>query len=197
MQWFRALFLVLILVGPTGYRFRCWFLCVDQTSTQNNYIEERDRCRDYAQLKVDMALKNSHGPIDDKARKSQLVSLFSECMSNNGWTVGDTKSVAAPAPSPVPAIAAPSPAMAAGGPPAMTASTAATTAATAKASLTRSAECMFARHAAANSSISAARAKACDLECSERLRAAPDAPRPAACPADVTPDKSWGVEREN
>jgi hypothetical protein len=61
--------------------------------------------------------------------------------------------------------------------------------------LSRAAECMFARHAAANSSIAASRAMACDLECAQALRAAPDAPRPAACPADSDPALATGVER--
>lgn len=45
----------------------------------------------------------------------------------------------------------------------------------------RSAECAFARANRDVSVVSKKRAKACDLECSEMLRSAPEAPRPAAC----------------
>lgn len=177
------------------YRFRCYFACVDQTSTQNDYVEQRDHCRELAQLKVDTALKESGLQGDDKSRKSMLVSLFSQCMAANGWTVPDGKDpnkksdptvvAAAAAPAVVPVSGA---ANAAPG----TAAAAASAKQDEKAQLVRAAECGFARSNASVSSISAARAKACDLECAEALAVAPSAPRPASCPAEHSPKYAKG-----
>src|SRR6476619_5636952 len=89
MPWLRIAFLVTALAVTSGYRFRCYWFCIDQTGIQNDYVEQRDRCREYAELKLDMAMRG--GPQDEKTRKSKLVSLFSECMGNNGWTVPDGK----------------------------------------------------------------------------------------------------------
>lgn len=185
-------------------------MCTDQTSTQNDYIEQRDRCREYAQLKLDLAMRNSTLSDDDKSRKSQLVTLFSECMASNGWDVpagksGEKAAAAAVTPQAAAAAAAtgtaPVAAGAAGGAaagamPLIPATTApAPDKYAAKASLSRQTECAFARQAAANSTISAARAKACDLECSQRLQAAPESPRPAACPSEAPAQMSLGNER--
>ncbi|MFW0776434.1 MAG: hypothetical protein ACN2B6_01775 [Rickettsiales bacterium] len=180
MPWFRVAFLLLVLAGTSGYRFRCYIFCKDQTAIQNDYIEQRDRCREYAELKLDMALRDTRGPVDGKKQKTKLVSLFNSCMADNGWNIAPELppyDSAAPVEKPPTAEAKPL-----APPPEVV------EAHESKAALSRSADCMFARHAANHSSIAAARAQACDLECSQRLRAAPDAPRPAACPTDVTPD---------
>jgi len=191
MPWLRVSFLIFVLAVSSGYRFRCYAFCTDQTSTQNDYIEQRDRCREYAELKVDMRMRESAAtaanPNEPKSKQVKLVSLFNECMSNNGWNIVDApKGGATPPATPnatTAAVQAPVPVV---------------DQQQEKASLSRSAECMFARHAAANSTIAAARAKACDLECSQRLAASPEAPRPAACPADVDPNSNLtrGWERE-
>lgn len=185
----KILFLVAVLAATSGYRFRCWAFCTDQVSVQHDYVEQRDRCRDYAQLKLDMAMRSVKGTKDEKSRRTQLVNLFSECMAKNGWTVDDKAEKAlasAPTPAPMPIANNVG-----------TSTTEAETAAYEKASLTRASECAFARHAAAHSSIAAARAKACDLECAGRLSAAPDAPRPAACPSgEPSPELSKGRERD-
>jgi hypothetical protein len=196
----RLLFLVAAMSVTSAYKFRCYWFCTDQTSTQNDYIEQRDRCRDYAQLKLDMEMKSNNLTDDDKTRKATLVSLFSQCMGQNGWTVPDgktdkdkdkDKAAAAPA-----AVAGAAIAGAAAAPPAPTPAQIAEEKAQAKSALSRTSECDFARYDAAVSSIAASRAKACDLECAQRLRAAPEAPRPAACPSDRNPLLLNGHERE-
>lgn len=175
MPWLRISFLLFVVAVSSGYRFRCYAFCTDQTSTQNDYVEQRDRCREYAELKVDMRMRDVAGPAEPKTKQTKLVGLFNECMANNGWNIAADNKPAAPATAPNPTVAAVQSAPVVD--PQME-----------KASLSRSVECMFARHAAANSTNSALRAKACDLECAQRLAAAPDAPRPAACPTDVDPN---------
>ena len=184
----QGLFLIAVLTLTSGFRFHCFILCNDETDVQNDYIEQRDKCRDYAQLKVDTGL---HGGVEgeDKSRKAQLISLFSECMGKNGWTVPSGKDEG-----PTGASAAPvSPTTPMGQATATTAAAAVTAqaiptqspaeaAAEQKAFLKRAGECAFARQAASASANAAARAKGCDEECSQRLRAAPESPRPAACP---------------
>ena len=120
------------------------------------------------------------GAADDKSRKATLVSLFSQCMGNNGWTVPDGKGDGAKK-----ADAAPPP------------NAAALVAAKAdeKTSLTRAAECAFARQSASVSSIAKLRSEACDLECAEALRVSPNAPRPPSCPSDLPAKLSKGSEQ--
>ena len=186
MPWLRLVFLVTVLVVTSGYRWRCYIACVDQTSTQNDYVEQRDHCREYAQLKVDMAMREAGGAMDDKAHKAMLVSLFSQCMANNGWTVPDGKGEGAKkaeAPAAPATAAAPS------------AASLAAAKAEDKAALTRTSECAFARHSARVNKTAAIRAEACDLECAEGLRVSPNAPRPASCPADLPPKLSKGSEK--
>jgi len=200
MPWFRVVFLFAVLMATSGYTFRCTWFCTDQTAIQNDYVEQRDRCRQDAQLKLD----TDSAPLDDNARKAQLISSFSQCMAENGWTVPDAgkekeKPFTIPGAPPVTtapiepsksaslpwqheAIAAPAPAQ--------------PNPVQDKASISRTSECAFARQAADVSSIAAARAKACDLECDQALKVAPEAPRPAACPADFKDSLSKGTERE-
>jgi hypothetical protein len=195
MPTFRLLFLVLVLTVTSGYRFRCWVFCTDQTSTQHDYIEQRDRCRDYAQLKLDMAVRNAGSPVDATGRRTLLVHLFSECMNSNGWNVPSVPTPLAGEPTPDKAAPLPMDSNAlTHAPRTASVNTAADKAAT-RSALTRKAECDFARYAASTSSISAARAQACDLECSQRLKAAPEAPRPAACPSDASPNLEKGRYR--
>lgn len=177
MPWLRVGFLLFVFSISSGYRFRCYMFCKDQTAVQSDYIEQRDRCRSYAELKLDMAIRDVQGPPGKKTRKTKLINLFNQCMSENGWNI------APEVPKDLPAPVQNQPAV----PQVQQQAEQVADAYEEKAALSRSAECMFARHAAAVSSISATRAQACDLECSQRLQAAPDAPRPAACPSDVEP----------
>jgi hypothetical protein len=213
MHWGKLVFLLAVLAISSGYRFRCWWMCTDQTSTQNDYVEQRDRCREYAQLKLDMVMRNKGLEQNEQNRKQQIIALFSDCMGHNGWTVSDLKpgeggrppleSAGSPAPgagfmlmrqsqtSPRPAAAATAAPVVA---PMGLSPEAAEAAARERAAISRSAECSFARYAASTSSIASARAKACDLECSERLKAIPDGPKPAACASEPLPELSKGVE---
>lgn len=185
----KVMVLVAVLAGTSGFRFRCYWFCTDQTSVQSDYVADRDRCRKFAELKLDMAMRDS---VSDrlfeiqKDRKGKLVELFSECMARTGWTVPDGKEGHADVAVVPPIVVTP------------------TAPATdpqmekyrLKASISRSSECNFARYAASTSSIAAARAKACNLECAQRLKAAPDAPRPAACPSEFNPSLAYGQEWE-
>jgi hypothetical protein len=204
MPWIKIIFLLTALAVTSGfglkdilgegkYRWRCYFACVDQTGTQNDYVEQRDHCRELAQLKVDMAMKEANTGIDDKSRKAMLVTIFSQCMGTNGWTVPDgkgdgPKAVAGAVPAqqltPVQNV------VTTGAPVSVAAVSA--TKAEEKAALQRSSECAFARQSASVSSIAAARAHACDLQCAQALKMAPSAPRPASCPPDLPPKYSKG-----
>ena len=194
MPWYKLAFLVFVMVASSGYRFRCYWLCTDQTAIQNDYVEERDRCRGYAEAKVDLSLKEIGKTGDEKARNGQLVALFSQCMANHGWTVPDGKdgkglsggATAAVDPKAAAGIAA------GAGPIAASATDARQQD---KAFLMRQAECDFARADAPYNKISAARAEACDMECNQRLKNAPDAPRPGACPSSFKPTLGKGVYR--
>lgn len=154
-------------------------MCQDQTSIQNDYIEQRDRCREYSQLKLDMAMRTSGQHNNDQNRRAMLVKLFGECMGQNAWNVSDNKPDKDTGKPKTPEEAA----------------AAATAAAEERAALSRASECAFARQSANVSSLAATRAKACDLECSQRLKLAPDAPRPAACPSDIGANGDTSVER--
>lgn len=179
---YRRFLMILALLTATsacsGYKFRCWWGCSDQTAIQNDYIAERNRCREYAQLKLTMSSRAAGDVENEQSYKAKLVNLFNECMANNGWGIVETKSDKA-ASTTKPASSK------------ETTAEAQQAAVEQKAALSRQAECAFARQAASVSSLAAIRAKACDLECEQKLRLAPDAPRPAACPAEpvtVIPD---------
>ncbi len=191
MPTFRLLFLVTVLIVTSGYRFRCYWACTDQTGIQNDYVEQRDHCRAYAQLKLDMVSRNS-ARQDDHTRKTQLVNLFSQCMEQKGWDIPSGQEAGEEgSPEPLPEAAA-----VAAAKPARTQAEKAAQTQEQKWAISRSAECAFARHAATTSRIAAARAEACDLECTQRLKNSPDAPRPSACPAGPDPKFAKGVERE-
>lgn len=182
----RLIFLALVMLATSGYRFRCWWACTDQTAIQNDYVEMRDHCRSYAQLKLDMTMREK-GLSGGKNSKEQLINLFSECMEKKGWDIPSGRAKEAEEKK-----AAQEAEMSQ-----YTKEERVEREQKQKWALTRRSECSFARHAAANSSIQAARAKACDLECSQRLKQSPESPRPAACPAEPDPNYATGVDREN
>ncbi|MDX2072995.1 MAG: hypothetical protein SFX19_01365 [Alphaproteobacteria bacterium] len=159
----------------SAYKFRCFLFCSEQTGVQSDYIEDRNLCRKYAQLHLDTDTSMTASG-SEKARTSRLVSLFSRCMNDKGWTIPEGKGESDAGPPP--AVVVPTPQQA-------------TAAATDKANdlaaqrreqafLERSSECAFARHGAAYSRIAATRAEACDIECAEGRKLGKE---PAACPA--------------
>lgn len=169
----RIVLLVACMQAVSAYQFRCWLFCGDQTAVQNDYVGARDKCRKYAQLRIETDTSSTE-LREERARAQKLISLFSSCMADNGWTIPDGKGGQQAAGSaPVQAAANPT-------------NDAATLAAQRreKAYLARSSECAFARHGAAYSSISRTRAEACDIECAEQRKATPGASRPAACPSE-------------
>lgn len=194
MHWLRIAFMITVLATTSGYRFRCYFACVDQTGIQNDYVEQRDRCREYAQLKVNMAMRESGGYPDEKSRKTHLVTLFSQCMSTNGWIVPDGRGEGPKGGAAAAAAAATAPISSAATAAPPSATQVAANKAEERAQMIRSSECAFARHQADVSSIARTRAHACDLECEEALRLSPGAPRPPSCPSDLSPRLSKGNE---
>lgn len=202
MSRFRLVFLLSVALLASGYKFRCWWMCQDQTAVQNDYVEQRDRCRQYAQLKLDMAMRSSGDKNTPQSRNARLISLFSDCMGQNGWNTTDLKTATPVSPLATPGTAAGkppanAPAALAGQAPETPppAATAASTAQEDRAFIARKSECAFARQSASVSSLAATRARACDLECAERVKIAPDAPRPAACPSGPIPGAETGGER--
>jgi hypothetical protein len=199
----QILLLIVAMQAVSGFKFRCWVFCTDQTSVQTDYVDARDSCRHYAQLRIETDTSNPE-LIDEKNRTAKLISLFSSCMADRGWTVPDGKSgqqAAAPIPVPTPGAStgnAPPPIVTAApaaspAPQTVVANPAIVTAEEArmlndqrrqKNYLARQSECAFARHGAAYSSVAATRAKACDIECAQHLKADPEGMRPAACLAD-------------
>lgn len=192
----------------SGFKFRCYWFCTEQTGIQTDYVNHRDQCRKYAQLRIETDTASPE-LIDEKARKSKLISLFSACMADNGWTIPDGKTgqqASPPVPLPTPAAVSTTPPSATAPPPPAAApvAAAAVPAAAVPASaimtereakelqekkrensyLARQSECAFARHSAAYSSVAATRAQACDLECAQRLKAEPKR-KAAACPTDA------------
>lgn len=188
MSRVKCCVLIALLAGLqacSDYRFRCYAFCKDQTSVQDEYTVQRDHCRQFAQLKSEMSAFSG----DEPERKSQLISMFSDCMSRRGWIVPDGKGardVAAAGPGAAGVAASGS------GAPVQDPVQAERER---RAYIARASECNFARQNAGVSSNSAARAKACDLECTHRLEAAPDAPRPAACPAETHSGLSSGHDQ--
>ena len=149
---------------------QCPFLCTDSAKSQMEYISAHDQCKQVAELKAGLQSSGSGGAAD-KATKTKVSSLFSECMSTNGWSV--------PVPSSTPAAA-----VAAAGAPAKTEPAQALPPISQKAQdmrLQRAAECAFMRQGAATSAIAKKRAEACDIECAQMARMAPDAPKSPAC----------------
>lgn len=61
--------------------------CRTQTSVQSEYISMRDMCQGQAEAEIG----NFPNTDDVRDRNAKLVTLFSECMFDNGWTVAAPK----------------------------------------------------------------------------------------------------------
>ncbi|MBY0356005.1 MAG: hypothetical protein K2Q12_09825 [Rickettsiales bacterium] len=61
--------------------------CIDNVSVQDRYNTERDECRATAEQRFGEETKNSSAAATDRARNTELATLFSTCMSARGWTV--------------------------------------------------------------------------------------------------------------
>lgn len=168
----RATALLASLMALAGCKEMCVAFCTDQTSIQHRYTDARDECRELAELRTGMA---SNANVSKDA-KTQLVAQFSDCMGSKGWGVpgpGDDKDKKnATAGTVIPAAPVEAIAVSPIAPPPQRVQ---------EATDTRAAECAFARQAADSSVIARKRAQACDAECAEMRRIAPEAPTPAAC----------------
>lgn len=60
--------------------------CLDQTSIQRDYISERSGCQSEAESRISEYQGELAG-ADARATNAKLVSLFSDCMSERGWSV--------------------------------------------------------------------------------------------------------------
>lgn len=87
MPKFRYILLLSVAFMCSGYRWRCYAFCDEQTAIQNDYTEERDECRGFAEDNVDAEMAKTANPNSVKARKMKLINLFGDCMAKYGWDV--------------------------------------------------------------------------------------------------------------
>jgi|GEM_PF-3883155 len=87
MLKFRFILLLSVALMSSGYRWRCYAFCDEQTAIQNDYTEQRDDCRGFAQDNIDAEMAKAPNPNSVKARKIKLIALFSDCMAQYGWDV--------------------------------------------------------------------------------------------------------------
>ena len=59
--------------------------CENQTSIQNAYVANRNTCQLMAEQNIDRFM--APGESNLRARNAKLVTLFSDCMFDQGWTV--------------------------------------------------------------------------------------------------------------
>lgn len=73
--------------------------CVDQTSVQRAYISQRNECQGVAENRLEDYL-NPFVKNSEQTRNATLVTLFSDCMFDRGWTVAapDREKTGVPAP---------------------------------------------------------------------------------------------------
>lgn len=186
MRHYHIPILLCAWMGLSAFNY-CFIICSENTTIQQDYTRKRDHCRELAELKADIRGNTSD---DMEARKTQLVSIFSECMGQQGWAVpkpgadADKKGTITAGPlgsglgrsasaannektqeAPLPSQPATEP----------------TLTEEEQAYRRRAAECAFARHAADISVVSRTRAEACDLECTDRLKHGALGVKPAAC----------------
>lgn len=60
--------------------------CIDQTSIQHTYVAQRDLCQAKAEVDITKYI-HTDKQVKEEDRNAQLVTLFSECMFAQGWTV--------------------------------------------------------------------------------------------------------------
>lgn len=60
--------------------------CGSQTTVQRGYNGDRDKCQSVSEERLPMFLDESR-PVNLKERNAKLVTLFSDCMFEHGWTV--------------------------------------------------------------------------------------------------------------
>ncbi len=60
--------------------------CTSQTTIQSGYNGDRDECQTLSELKLPLYIKQNE-EMDMKQRNAKLVTLFSDCMFERGWTV--------------------------------------------------------------------------------------------------------------
>lgn len=58
--------------------------CMDQTSIQTGYVGERNSCQNQAERNIG---QYTTPDMDPRSQNAQLVTLFSDCMFERGWTV--------------------------------------------------------------------------------------------------------------
>jgi hypothetical protein len=108
MRQVTLVFLLCVSLFSSGYRFRCFLFCHEQTGVQNNYVENQADCQDYAQAKLDDAMSSEVNPDSEKGQQAKLVSLFSDCMAKKGWDVPSGNKKIASKDDSFPAITTPS-----------------------------------------------------------------------------------------
>jgi len=108
MRQVTLVFLLCVSLFSSGYRFRCFLFCHEQTGVQNDYVENQADCQDYAQAKLDDAMASEANPDSEKGQQAKLVSLFSECMAKKGWDVPSGNKKIASKDDSFPAITTPS-----------------------------------------------------------------------------------------
>ena len=60
--------------------------CSLHTDIQTRYVDQRDQCRDLATLKQ-QTFAQSGNQTDSRSRDVDLLTYFSDCMGERGWTV--------------------------------------------------------------------------------------------------------------
>ena len=73
--------------------------CMNQTSIQRAYISQRNECQGVAESRLQEYL-NPYVKNSDQTKNATLVTLFSDCMFDSGWTVAapDREKTGIPAP---------------------------------------------------------------------------------------------------
>lgn len=60
--------------------------CIDQTSIQTDYVAERSSCQGEAESRIN-EYSGEIADDDVRAKNAKLVTLFSDCMFDRGWSV--------------------------------------------------------------------------------------------------------------
>lgn len=62
------------------------FGCAEQTSIQRSYVSNRNECQLFAEENIGRFVDPAAG-ADERSLNAKLVTLFSDCMFDKGWTV--------------------------------------------------------------------------------------------------------------